>query len=132
MSILGREIASRTVVGLAAVLIVAALLPVMTTPAAREIRLVASGMAFYLEGDLSRPNPAIEVKAGERVRVVLTNMDRGLRHDFAVPVAAAITDGLRWNEQAEVSFDAPEAPGSYEYVCQPHRLMMHGTLRVVE
>jgi len=132
MSILGRRIASGTVMGVVGVLIVVALMPVMTTPAAREIRLVAVGMAFYVEGDLSKPNPAIEVNAGERVRVVLTNLDRGLTHDFSLPVAAAVTDGLRWNEQGAVVFDAPAAPGSYEYLCQPHRLMMSGVLRVVE
>jgi plastocyanin len=88
------------------------------------------GMAFYLETDLETPNPTIQVKAGERVRVVVRNEDRGLTHDFAVPVAGALMNEITWNQSGEVVFDVPEVPGTYEYVCQPHRLMMRGTIRV--
>ena len=132
MSILGRPVSWKAVTALSAVLVVAALLPTMTTPYAREIHLVAKDMAFYVDGDPSRPNPTIEVKAGERVRIVLRNQDRGMNHDFAVPAAAAGTTLLKWNEEGEVVFEVPSAPGTYEYVCQPHQLMMRGTLRVLD
>jgi plastocyanin len=109
---------------------VAGLLPVMTKPRAREITLVAKEMAFYRDGDGGTANPVIEARAGETIRVVLVNRDRGLTHDFAVPAAEASTDLLEWNERDEVTFDVPETPGTYEYVCRPHLLMMKGTLRV--
>jgi plastocyanin len=112
-------------------LVVAALLPVMTTGESREITLVARDMAFYLETDSNTPNPVIEVRAGERVRITLRNDDRGFLHDFALPVTRAATETIGWHEQSETIFDAPTEPGSYEYVCRPHSLMMKGTLRVV-
>jgi plastocyanin len=87
-------------------------------------------MAFYLESDLTTPNPTIEVKAGERVRVVVRNQDRGLTHDFAVPLIGAVMNEIPWNQSDELVFDVPDEPGIYEYVCRPHRLMMRGTIRV--
>jgi plastocyanin len=109
---------------------VAGMLPVMTKAPVREVTLVAKDMAFYLDGDGKTANPAIEVKAGETVRVVLRNRDRGLTHDFAVPASDAATDTLNWDEEDAITFDAPDKPGSYEYVCRPHLLMMRGQLIV--
>jgi plastocyanin len=131
MSILGRNVSLKVVAALVAFLVVAALLPVMSQPRAREITLVARDMAFYLEGDTRTPNPTLEVKAGERVRVVLRNEDRGMTHDFAVPKLQVVTDLLRWNESGDVAFEIPDVPGTYEYVCNPHRLMMAGRIVVV-
>jgi plastocyanin len=130
MSILGRHVSSKVIATVAGCLLLAALLPAVTRTPTREVTLVAKGMAFYLESDLETPNPTIEVKAGERVRVVLRNQDRGLTHDFAVPVIGAGTKEIPWNQSDEVVFDVPDTPGTYEYVCQPHRLMMRGTIRV--
>jgi plastocyanin len=96
----------------------------------REIRLVAKGMAFYLESDPSTPNPTLEVKAGERVRISLQNDDRGMTHDFAVLALQSGLKAIDWNERAELVLEAPEQPGIYEYVCRPHNPMMKGTLRV--
>ena len=96
----------------------------------REITLVARGMAFYLLGDPTTPNPRITLKAGERVRIVLRNDDRGVTHDFAVPAVNAAVDQVDWNEQDHVAFDVPETPGRYEYICQPHRIMMRGEIVV--
>jgi plastocyanin len=87
-------------------------------------------MAFYLESDLSTPNPTLEVKAGERLRVVLRNQDRGMTHDFAVPTVAAAMNAVSWNESGEVVLEVPDRPGTYEYVCRPHFLMMRGIIRV--
>jgi plastocyanin len=130
MSILGRKIPTKVVVAAAAAMVVAALLPVLTKAPAREITLVVRDMAFYLDGDFEHANPTIQVKAGEQVRVVVRNEDRGMTHDFAVPAARASVDLLDWNEQGAVTFEVPATPGTYEYVCRPHMLMMKGTLKV--
>ena len=130
MSILGHKVSTKVVATVAGLMLLAALLPALTRPPTREIHLVVKGMAFYLETDLETPNPTIQVKAGERVRVVVRNEDRGLTHDFAVPSAGALMKEITWNQSGEVVFDVPETPGTYEYVCQPHRLMMRGTIRV--
>lgn len=130
MSILGRKIPVKVVAALAVAMVVGALLPVMTQTPAREITLVARDMAFYLDGDFERPNPVIEVKAGEHVRIALRNEERGMTHDFAVPALGAAVDLLDWKEQDEVTFEVPSTPGTYEYVCTPHQLMMKGTLKV--
>ncbi len=131
MSILGRKVSKKAVAAVAAIFIaVAGLLPVMTTARAREITLVARDMAFYLDEDESAANPVIVARPGETIRVVLRNRDRGMTHDFSVPASDAATDALDWNEEDAVTFDAPSEPGTYEYVCRPHLLMMKGTLRV--
>jgi plastocyanin len=131
MSILGRKVSSKVVAAVVVLFVgVAGLLPVMTRARAREITLVAKEMAFYRGDDTSAANPVIEARAGETLRIVLVNRDRGLIHDFAVPAVKAATDQLEWNEQDEVTFEVPDEPGAYEYVCRPHLLMMKGTLRV--
>jgi plastocyanin len=130
MSILGRKISTKVIAAVAGVMLLAALLPALSNTPTREITLVAKGMAFYLESDLNTPNPTLEVKAGERVRVVLRNQDRGLTHDFAVPAVGAVSKDINWNESGEVVFEVPETPGTYEYVCRPHFLMMRGIIRV--
>ena len=132
MSILGRKVSVKAVMALVVCLIVGALIPAMSKTPPREITLVARGMAFYLESDPATPNPVIEVGPGKTVRVVLRNEERGMTHDFIVPsVRGARVDLLEWNERGSATFTAPDRPGTYEYVCEPHRLMMNGVLRVV-
>lgn len=131
MSICGRKVSTRSVAALTVLLAaVAGLLPAMTKAPAREVTLVARDMAFYAESQPDAPNPAIEARAGETIRIVLRNRDRGLTHDFAVPAVDAATDALEWNEEDAVTFDVPEEPGTYEYVCRPHLLMMKGQIIV--
>ena len=131
MSILGRTVSAKMVAAIAGLLVaVVGLLPVMTKSRAREVTLVARGMAFYVESDTKTPNPVIDVEAGETIRIVLLNRDRGMTHDFAVPALDAATDLLGWNERGEVTFQAPDAPGTYEYLCRPHLLMMKGRIIV--
>ena len=130
MSILGRTVSMKAVAAIAGLMLLAALLPARSGTPTREVVLVAKGMAFYLEGVPNRPNPTLEVRAGERLRVVLRNQDRGMTHDFTVPAVAAAMDAIDWNESGEVTLDVPDTPGTYEYVCRPHVLMMRGTIRV--
>ncbi len=134
MSILGYKVpmnvSTKAVAVIAGVMLLVALLPARSGTPTREVTLVARGMAFYIDGDPSRPNPTLEVKAGERVRIVLRNQDRGMTHDFSVPAVAAAMNAIGWNESGDVTFDVPDTPGIYEYVCRPHRLMMRGVIRV--
>ena len=130
MSVLGQPLSAKLVAVLAGLMLVVALLPAVSSTPTRKIALVAKGMAFYLEADLQTPNPTIEVKAGERVRIVLRNQDRGMTHDFAVPTLDAALTPIGWNESGDVVLDVPRQPGTYQYVCRPHSLMMQGTIRV--
>jgi plastocyanin len=115
---------------MALAMLFAALIPALSNTPSREITLVVKGMAFYLEGDPRTVNPTLEVKAGERVRVVVRNEDPGMTHDFAVPALGVGLTPMRWNESGDVIFEAPDKPGIYEYTCRPHQLMMRGTIRV--
>jgi len=130
MSILGKRIPLRAVAALAVLMILAVLAPALSKTPSREMTLVVRDMAFYLEGDSKTPNPTLEIKAGERVRVTLRNQDPGITHDFAVPFLGKAVDQLDWNQSDDVVFTAPKQPGTYQYECQPHRLMMRGTIRV--
>ena len=131
MSIWGRNVSFQVVAAVAALMVVVALLPVMTRPADREITLVARGMRFYLKSDPATPNPTITVRAGETVRVVFRNEERGMTHDVAVPALHAVSDLIDWNETDDLVLDIPTTPGTYEYVCTPHRLMMSGVIKVI-
>jgi plastocyanin len=138
MSIMGRHVPMRVLAVAALLLVVAAGGALLTATAlwgpsgaVREIRLVVRDMAFYVESDLATPNPEIEVRAGERVRIVLANRERGMVHDFAVPALSAALEPVKWNETSESVIEIPARPGDYQYVCRPHEAMMRGTLRVV-
>ena len=131
MSILGRKVPKKVVGAVVlAFVAVGGLLPVMSKAPAREITLVARNMAFYLGPDGTIANPSLEARAGETLRIVVVNRDRGMTHDFAVPVSGAATKRLTWNAQGDVTFDVPDKPGTYEYICRPHALMMKGRIVV--
>jgi len=130
MSIFGRTISGRAVAALALLMVLVALLPALSSTPSREITLVVRGMAFYVKDDPRTPNPTLEVRAGERVRIVLENRDWGMTHDFAVPALDAALDPIDWSEIDTMVFDVPEVPGTYAYICRPHQLMMRGTIRV--
>ena len=130
MSIWGQRVSIKLIAVVVVVLVVGALVAAVSRTPSREIVLVARNMAFYLEGDPSQPNPTLTINAGERVRVVLRNEERGFTHDFAVPLIGLRTDLINWNEDASVTFDAPDRPGTYEYVCEPHAMMMRGQIIV--
>ena len=132
MSIWGYRVTRKlmTIAVLVGVVVAGAWAAAPPQPPEREITLVARGMAFYLLGDPTTPNPTIVLNPGERVRVVLRNDDRGMTHDFAVPALSASLDPVDWNEQDDLTFDAPRTSGRYEYLCRPHMLMMRGQIIV--
>jgi plastocyanin len=53
-----------------------------------------------------------------------------MTHDFSVPALGEALDAVEWNESGDVIFDVPDRPGTYEYRCRPHGLMMRGILVV--
>ena len=129
MSIWGHRVPVKLVAAVVVALMLGAFGVAMSRPAPREITLVTRGMAFYLEdGDV--PNPDVTVNAGERVRIVLRNEDRGILHDLSVPGLGAAVDPIGWNQSAAVTIDVPGTPGTYEYRCRPHMMMMRGQIIV--
>ena len=117
----------------AAVLVVAAAAGAIVLsargPAAREIRLVARDMTFYVEGQAD-PNPTLRLRAGETVRLMLRNEDKGMTHDFAIPEWGAVTRRLDGGEEAAITFRVPDRPASQTYTCRPHSKVMRGTILV--
>jgi FtsP/CotA-like multicopper oxidase with cupredoxin domain len=96
---------------------------------AREVRLVARGMTFYAQG-IDGPNPVLRFKAGERVRLSVTNEDPGYEHNLAVPGLGIRTPLLRGGAGASVLVTVPAAPGTSEYHCEPHAGMMRGNIAI--
>ena len=132
MSIWGVRVSMKLVAVAVIAVIAGAVIPAAMRSPSREVTLVVRDMAFHLKNDPATRNPTIEVKAGERVRIVLENDDRGFTHDFSVPALNAALDAINWRESDDVVIDVPKTPGTYEYVCRPHALMMRGTLRVTQ
>lgn len=126
------------IVLLAAAALCAALLPIIAAshpPAGgdagpREIRIVARGMAFFVDGD-DAANPTLRLKAGEQVRLVLRNEDAGMTHDFAINDWKVATKTLtRKGAESAVVFRVPEDRGTTPYHCTPHAQMMRGSIQV--
>jgi hypothetical protein len=130
MSIWGYRVTAKLIAIAVVMVVLGALAAAVPRPLDREITLVSRGMAFYLLGDPVTPNPVIRLNAGERVRIVLRNEDRGITHDFAVPAFDEALDRIDWNEEGQVTFDVPKTAGRYEYICRPHMLMMRGQIIV--
>ena len=130
MSILGYRLTTKLIAMAVVIVVLGALALAVPRPEDREIVLVARGMAFYRLGDPTTANPPIRLNAGERVRIVLRNDDRGITHDFAVPSFDAALDQVDWNEEEDVTIDVPRTPGRYQYICRPHMLMMRGEIIV--
>ena len=129
MSIWGHHVSTRLIVTAVAVVLLGAFAVAVVRPAPREITLVARGMTFYLENG-NQPNPTLTFKAGERVRIVVRNEDRGISHNLVVPTVKAEFAPIGWNQSADVVFEVPATPGTYEYWCRPHMMMMRGTIIV--
>jgi len=97
--------------------------------APREIVLVARDMSFYVDG-VDAENPTLRFKAGEEIRLVLRNEEPGVTHDVAVSAWKVGTRRLQARERDAVVFRVPDAPGRYEYLCNPHASMMRGIIEV--
>lgn len=118
--------------GVAAILLVCGVVGAAVLPRvapAREIRLVARDMAYYVEGE-STPNPRLRIARGERVRIVLRNEDPGMMHDFTIAAWKVQTARVAAGEEARLTFSAPAEPGPAAYACSPHGQTMRGTMTV--
>lgn len=96
---------------------------------AREIRIVARDMTFYLDGG-TEPNPVLRLRRGEEVRIVFRNQDAGMKHDFTVPDWGLETNVLSGRGETSINFRAPASAGAGTYACTPHATMMRGTIAV--
>jgi plastocyanin len=95
----------------------------------REVRVTARNMAFHVE-TLGEPNPALRLAAGEQVKVVFRNDDRGMLHDFGIPEWGVHTGGVEWGSERSVTFKVPAQASSLSYICTPHSAMMSGRIIV--
>ena len=100
---------------------------VQATP--RDVRLVARNMTFYLEGSTDA-NPTLRLRAGETVRLVLRNDDRGMKHDFTIPDWQAATPLVAGLREVTVTITAPARGARAAYHCTPHEETMRGTIIV--
>ncbi len=89
----------------------------------REIVLLAKGTAF---GD---GNPTLETRVGERLRVIVKNVDPGVVHAISVPGLAPAVQDVAAGEVVVIEL-TPTTPGIYEYVCPLHCPLMKGKLVV--
>ena len=95
----------------------------------REIHLVAKDMTFYVAGE-NAPNPTLYARPGERVRLVFSNTDLGMSHDFVIRSWRVNTRLLKGKGQDTIEFTVPNTRGSHLYTCSPHAEMMGGTIVV--
>ena len=98
-------------------------------PAIHEIRLVVRDMAYHSAND-AEVNPTLRVRAGERVRIILTNTETGMSHDFVIPDWKVSTPVLKGKGSEAVEFTAPATIGTHDYNCTPHAATMRGTIAV--
>ena len=106
-------------------------MPASTQAAIREITLETRNMAFYLAGD-DTPNPTIRLRAGEEVRFVLRNRDRGIKHNLAIDGWGLVSTTVAAQTTTTLRVRAPKRVGTQVYTCTPHREMMRGVLEVVD
>ena len=120
-------------IAVAIVAFVMTLLPMVASSGSNDVRsidIVVRDMAFYV-GNSTEPNPAITLKAGEKVRLRVRNEDAGMRHDFTIKgwtVGTKMLDNP--GEQDVIEFRVPDERGTRTYTCTPHPKMMTGTILV--
>jgi plastocyanin len=116
----------------AAMLVIAAVfLPrlVASREPIREIRVTARNMVFHVDA-IDDPNPALQLTAGEQVKVVFRNEDRGMLHDFGIPEWNVRTGTVEAGSERSVTFRVPPRAAGLSYICTPHSAMMAGRIIV--
>jgi plastocyanin len=97
----------------------------------REIRITARNMAFHVDS-LAELNPGLALTAGEQVKVIFRNEDRGMLHDFGIPAWGVQTGGVEWGTERTITFKVPPAASAAAYTCTPHSAMMSGRIIVAK
>jgi len=118
--------------GAAACVLCAFLIPQSASTSAGEARVihvVVHNMAYYVTGR-SDPNPTIQLRRAERVRIIVTNQDAGMKHDFGIDAWQKRTGLIDGIGEARLDFVAASVPGEVSYSCTPHGTLMRGTIRV--
>ena len=100
--------------------------------APREVILIAKDMAFVSQvtGAGATPNPTIVLRPGERVRLVLLNLDAGMRHDLVVDRLGVRAPALAHGETEAIEFTAPAEESECDYYCSFHSRLMRGRIVV--
>lgn len=97
----------------------------------RDIRVVARDMAYHVE-NLSDRNPTLQLTPGEQVRVTFRNEDRGMLHDFGIPLLDVGTGTVPFGTEKTITFKVPAASTGLTYVCTPHSAMMSGRIIIAK
>ena len=97
----------------------------------RDIRIVAREMAYHVE-NLSDRNPTLQLTSGEQVRVTFRNEDRGMLHDFGIPLLKVGTGTVPFGTEKSITFRVPASTAGLSYVCTPHSAMMSGRIIVAK
>jgi plastocyanin len=90
----------------------------------RTIELEIRNMTFGVN------NPTIDLRPGETVRFVITNLDPGMKHEFNIEGTEVHSRLLRYGDKDSVLFHTPMADEKLVYVCSLHSLKMRGFLHV--
>lgn len=97
-------------------------------PDAVEITLLAENFAF--------DRPEISVPAGSAVVIRFENLDAGISHNIAVYETDAAENAIFRGDlitgpaETVYTFTAPDAPGTYVFLCDPHPVQMKGAFVV--
>ena len=116
----------------AVVAVMATILPMVASSELdkrRDVHLVIRDMAFYLDGK-GEPNPTLQFRRGERVRLVLRNDDAGMEHDLVIKNWKIATKVVHGRGEEMLNIKIPRRAGSATYYCTPHSAKMRGTILV--
>jgi heme/copper-type cytochrome/quinol oxidase subunit 2 len=114
----------------AVIAIVATLLPMVASSEwdpKRDVHLVIRDMAYYVDGK-GDPNPTLEFRRGERVRLRVTSEDAGMEHDFVMKNLKVATKLIEGRGTEVVNIRMPKQAGTDTYFCTPHSAKMRGTI----
>ena len=95
----------------------------------QEIRLVARDMTYF-DAATREANPTLRLKRGERIRLVLTNDDRGYTHNLVSPALGVSLPLLEAGKTQAIEVTVPDVPGPSTYSCGPHGQMMRGNIAI--
>jgi len=101
-------------------------------PAPREVVLEARNMAFVspATGAAPKANPTLVLRAGERIRLVVRNLDPGMRHDLVVEGLEVWIDVPGYGDSGQAVVTVPRARGEHDYFCSYHARVMRGRMLV--